>query len=297
MATEPTKAQRKLASVCAANLKSDPKDALRMLQECVTEDWDLDMGIKDSTLMCEASRHGRLEICKFLVENNATIDKRDGDGCTPLYIAASHGHSDVTEYLLDQGANPDIPNRTNYTAVLTAMQNNKFECVNLLIDHGANVNVKRPNTFGVDLDLLTYVLFAKGDMGLTMKIVEAGALPSDIQAPLGYILLEDKDMTVRFIKKIIYSGFVIKSADNWLRVMRARIAHGMDDLRPAQIEMADFIDEVLHNPLTLQQICVINVRTCVIKGGNPDKKHFKDRLYSLPDLPELVLKCLTLEYI
>ncbi|NOR73445.1 MAG: hypothetical protein GQ467_06215, partial [Mariprofundaceae bacterium] len=37
-------------------------------------------------------------------------DARDGDGSTPLILAAEHGHIDALSRLLELGANPDLAN-------------------------------------------------------------------------------------------------------------------------------------------------------------------------------------------
>lgn len=37
-------------------------------------------------------------------EGNATVDARDGQGGTPLYVAAASGHQAIALYLLSKGA-------------------------------------------------------------------------------------------------------------------------------------------------------------------------------------------------
>ena len=46
-----------------------------------------------------ASRKGRLEIVKYLVEHGANINYATNDGFTPLSFASRAGHLDIVKYL------------------------------------------------------------------------------------------------------------------------------------------------------------------------------------------------------
>jgi len=55
---------------------------------------------------CRACSAGRFEAVRALVEEgHATVDVRDGQGGTPLYVAAASGHQAIALYLLSKGAN------------------------------------------------------------------------------------------------------------------------------------------------------------------------------------------------
>lgn len=55
-----------------------------------------------------ASKHGTLEMVKYLIDKGLDVNKGDFEGVAPLCSAASGGHYDVVEYLLDHGAAIDI---------------------------------------------------------------------------------------------------------------------------------------------------------------------------------------------
>ena len=56
----------------------------------------------------EAANYGYTDIVTYLLEHNARINDRGGDGCggiTPLHDACNCGNVDVIRLLVDRGAN------------------------------------------------------------------------------------------------------------------------------------------------------------------------------------------------
>lgn len=69
------------------------------------------------TLLYTASKSGFYEVCKFLLEKDASIDEPQRDGSTPLHAAAYFGHERVIKLLLQYGARTDIVNKWGNTAL------------------------------------------------------------------------------------------------------------------------------------------------------------------------------------
>src|SRR6185437_13258486 len=54
-----------------------------------------------------ASRHGYLEIVKFLLEKGANVNEYNHEGYGPLAFAAGEGHEDIVRLLISKGADPN----------------------------------------------------------------------------------------------------------------------------------------------------------------------------------------------
>lgn len=51
-----------------------------------------------------AAYRGHLEVCKYLVERGADVNRRDVDDLGSLYVAVRDGKWDVVDFLISQGA-------------------------------------------------------------------------------------------------------------------------------------------------------------------------------------------------
>lgn len=49
---------------------------------------------------------------EYLISQGATIDVKDKNSETPLFVASRNGHRDLVELLLERGANPEISDAT-----------------------------------------------------------------------------------------------------------------------------------------------------------------------------------------
>ncbi|XP_076620004.1 uncharacterized protein LOC143341171 [Colletes latitarsis] len=81
--------------------------------------------IEDSagyTALHYASRNGHYEICKILLENNASVNAQTRCGhATALHRAATQGHVNIVQLLLKSGANPNIKDADGYIALYRAL--------------------------------------------------------------------------------------------------------------------------------------------------------------------------------
>lgn len=81
-----------------------------------------------------------------LLENNALIDARDDNGCTPLMIAVQNNNIAMAELLLKQGADTNARDITMLTPYLCAGANGFHELLTLTLKYGADVT--SVNRFG-----------------------------------------------------------------------------------------------------------------------------------------------------
>ena len=73
-----------------------------------------------------------------MLREGADVTARDGNGNSPLHLAALHGHLDRVRALLDRGADANATNIASATPLLYGITN--AEIVRLLLDHKGNPN-------------------------------------------------------------------------------------------------------------------------------------------------------------
>ena len=75
---------------------------------------------------------------------NVTVEEEDGDGETPIYIAAGAGYIDIMSLLYEHGGDVDCK-CTNGFSPLHRAANGNLEVGKWLLDHGADVNARGNN--------------------------------------------------------------------------------------------------------------------------------------------------------
>jgi len=84
-----------------------------------------------------ASWHGHTEIVRLLIAAGANVNKADMDGETPLYRASWHGHTEIVRLLIAAGANVNKAQWRGETPLYRATKKGHTEIVKLLIAAGA----------------------------------------------------------------------------------------------------------------------------------------------------------------
>ena len=80
-----------------------------------------------------------LEEIKLFLTQGGDIDQLD-HGNTRLILAAIRGHSSVVRFLIEQGADIDIKNGNDHTALMMAVLNKHKDVVDQLLSAGATVD-------------------------------------------------------------------------------------------------------------------------------------------------------------
>ncbi|HEX7237487.1 MAG TPA: ankyrin repeat domain-containing protein [Gammaproteobacteria bacterium] len=73
------------------------------------------------TALLFASRQGKLEAARALLDGGAAIDQAGADNTTPLLIAVVNGHYDLAQLLIERGANPNIADANGRTPLYAAI--------------------------------------------------------------------------------------------------------------------------------------------------------------------------------
>jgi ankyrin repeat protein len=87
-----------------------------------------------------AAEKGDVAAVRMLLDQGASVQQRDREGHTALWLAAYFGRSEVAKALLDKGADPNARGREGWTPLMWAVQQGHAEVVRLLIERGADVN-------------------------------------------------------------------------------------------------------------------------------------------------------------
>jgi len=85
-----------------------------------------------------ASREGRLDVARFLVEHGANVAAQDQCGSTPLHEASERGHLDVARFLVEHGANAAARDEGGLTPLHQASYRGRLNIARFLVEHGAN---------------------------------------------------------------------------------------------------------------------------------------------------------------
>ena len=77
----------------------------------------------------------------FMIQKGANINARDGQGNTPLIIAAISRFAEGVDLLIRVKAQLDVQNRLGETALLKAVQNRDLATAKLLLEAGASPDI------------------------------------------------------------------------------------------------------------------------------------------------------------
>ncbi|CAL4898030.1 unnamed protein product [Urochloa decumbens] len=130
---------------------------------------------KGHNVLHAAAGMGRLEVCKYLVEEmGLDVNSATAEGVTPTFLAAIDGSIPVIQYLLGRGGDPAVPTSRGAMALHNAAEFGHCDAVRLLLSKGVPVDP-------VDHRGTPLHLAAAKDQDQTMKILlEHGADPDRV---------------------------------------------------------------------------------------------------------------------
>jgi ankyrin repeat protein len=79
------------------------------------------------------------------VAHGLPVDVRDGQGNTPLMLAAYHGHEATVRALIERGADVDLRNGRDQSPVAGALFKGEAGVVRALIEAGADLDAGTPS--------------------------------------------------------------------------------------------------------------------------------------------------------
>eukprot|EP00929_Paragymnodinium_shiwhaense_P074969 TRINITY_DN38339_c0_g1_i1.p1 TRINITY_DN38339_c0_g1~~TRINITY_DN38339_c0_g1_i1.p1 ORF type:complete len:1321 (-),score=384.28 TRINITY_DN38339_c0_g1_i1:624-4586(-) len=213
-------------------------------------------GVMPPTTLIEMARTGTAaDIFKHMQSGEDDVDLKDGNGMTPLIVAASAGRTEVVRTLCTAGANVDVPDSGGCTALHQAARGGHADVVRCLCAAGADRNKK-------DLSQLT-PLFLAANLGNTevvrmlLALKASSEICSDIgESPLQSAAFGGHLSTVRLICDAT-QGFTLRrgvqDSRGWTPLFAAAYAGHADVIRYL-IHMDAPIDTVTKDgatPLTI----------------------------------------------
>lgn len=133
------------------------------------EAW-LDAGVDKNQELSNAVLAGDANRVRFLIEQGADVNWRDGQGYAGLHVAAKTRHSDMIELLLKAGAQPDIEDRDGFTPLVYAILRNHVPSVRALGAGGADLDRPVRGSYRP----LVFAL-SEGNYFAAEALIEAGA--------------------------------------------------------------------------------------------------------------------------
>jgi ankyrin repeat protein len=161
------------------------------------------------TPLLYATRDGRLEATKILVQAGAELEHTDPNGITPLIMAISNNHPDVAQYLIGKGVKINVSDWYGRTPLWTAV-----EVRNMDFDNGSFEN-------GVDRAPL---------LELIQVLLEKGADPNPRtkeSIPIRRFMLRTTG-TLEWVDFTGQTPFLRAAYAGDLTVMRLLLKHGAD---------------------------------------------------------------------
>jgi ankyrin repeat protein len=95
------------------------------------------------TLLHIAAECGYTQIAEKLIEEEASLNVKDLNGCSPLHLAVANGHIETVFVLIDYNEmNLNATDHSGRTALHRAVQKRNATMVEILINSGADLNIK-----------------------------------------------------------------------------------------------------------------------------------------------------------
>ena len=129
------------------------EDGVRVAQLLLERGADVNTRRKDCwTPLHMASRFGKFDIAKILIDHSAEVDAVDDFGKTPLhdlsqgiYESQEDGVRIAQLLLLDHGADVNAKSKAGVTPLALVSRSERPKLAELFLEHAANVNVQRPS--------------------------------------------------------------------------------------------------------------------------------------------------------
>ena len=175
------------------------------------------------TPLFEAVEIGNVAIVECLLEkHDIDVNVKDGDGCTPLYVAFDEEEFEIAEMLLQKDADPNIGNMdigAENTLLAWLCSRKKISMVQLLLKYNADTNVPGKSGF-----YPLHMAARSGSKVILEMLLGAGADPAVKDSSSGKTPVE----IARQNKKSVEAGCVqvLQKATELLNLINQRTSSG-----------------------------------------------------------------------
>ncbi|XP_042258722.1 ankyrin repeat and SOCS box protein 13a.1 isoform X3 [Thunnus maccoyii] len=236
----------------------------------------------DRTAIHEAASHGRALQLQQLIESGSSVNVVTLDNITPLHDACIHAHPNCARLLLEAGAQVDVRTIHGSTPLCNACSAGSLECAKLMLEYGAKVNpsltaltasplheacihgnvevVKLMIASGARLEAYDvyfgpplHIACAKGHISCVRELLNSGAVVNSVKFHETALHHAAQVNMVDMIELLVEFGANVYVSDNLGR-------KPIDYTTPGSPSYNCFVFYE-SNPLSLQQLCRITVRT------------------------------------
>lgn len=236
----------------------------------------------DRTAIHEAASHGRALQLQQLIESGSSVNVVTLDNITPLHDACIHAHPNCARLLLEAGAQVDVRTIHGSTPLCNACSAGSLECAKLMLEYGAKVNpsltaltasplheacihgnvevVKLMIASGARLEAYDvyfgpplHIACAKGHISCVRELLNSGAVVNSVKFHETALHHAARVNMVDMIELLMEFGANVYVSDNLGR-------KPIDYTTPGSPSYNCFVFYE-SNPLSLQQLCRITVRT------------------------------------
>ena len=120
------------------------KNDVKTARELVAAGADVNEGLDSDgrTPLIDAARFNKKDAVRFLLENNADVNKASDNGWTPLHWVVSQGKLSMLKTLVEAGADVNAADKLGNTPLHYAAKFEQYGFVSYLIKHGARTDVR-----------------------------------------------------------------------------------------------------------------------------------------------------------
>ena len=137
------------------------------------------------TVLMTASRTGKVDAVRLLIDAGAQVDATDRKGQTALMWAADEDHADTIVLLTQSGANIHARLKSGFTPMLFAVRDGRINAVRALLKLGVDANeaieppAKKDGTPAKNVTPALTLAIENGHYELGLELLKAGANPND----------------------------------------------------------------------------------------------------------------------
>ena len=114
---------------------------LDLMKTLLHKGLDLNLKIKENSILIEAVTYGHAEMIEFLLMKGAQIDFQGKDDLSALMFAVICNNQSIVNLLLAYGANLDLQDNRGYTALTYACRQKNTDMVRCFISLKADINI------------------------------------------------------------------------------------------------------------------------------------------------------------
>ena len=117
----------------------DTETVRKLLSTADAQSLKNDLNGNGATPLYVAAYNGHASVTRQLIEDHCNLYLQRNDGCMPLFVAAQEGHASIMKQLIEARCNMDLPDEDGFTPMHIAAQEGHASVTKVLIDARCDV--------------------------------------------------------------------------------------------------------------------------------------------------------------